>query len=323
MKFEVVRPSENDSPLLYSLAEFREVIFSALEIVGASAIVEIGAEEGLFDRQLLGWVRQRGGRLTSIDPAPSDAVRAMADADDAMALLVTTSIEALADLPAADAYLIDGDHNFHTVSNELALIAAALEAAGRPGLVVAQDCSWPAGRRDQYYAPDSIPADAAQPWSYGGVTPWDAGVVGGGFRGGGAFAFARREGGDANGVATAIEGFLDANPGWRCRWLPCIFGLAFIYPADAPWAGPLDAALAPFDDHPLLRRLEANRLLLYLRLIDAQDRLAEERRTHADEVTRLRAVVEDQRSTIEALEAVAGVSWDLSAVDRTPRGAAR
>lgn len=274
-----MRPGRDDPPLLYSLREFAEIIFSCFDAAGVETVVEIGSEAGGFTGQLVEWTRARGGRLVTIDPAPSQAVRDfVAGFGEGTQLIEDLSIPALRTLAPADAYLLDGDHNYYTVTRELELIDAGAAAAGTLPLLVLQDVSWPAGVRDQYYDPSTIPADALHPYSYGGVVPWEAEALTGGFRGGREFAFARREGGPRNGVGTALKDFLAEHPEYRVGYVPAVFGLAIIYPAAAPWAEELARRIEPLDDHPLLRRLEANRVWLYLKVIELQDRWSADQR---------------------------------------------
>ena len=74
------------------------------------------------------------------------------------------SLDVLPTLGPVDAALIDGDHNWYTVSNELRLLAegARRHGTGLPVLVL-HDVLWPYGRRDLYYAPERIPAEFRQP----------------------------------------------------------------------------------------------------------------------------------------------------------------
>ena len=74
------------------------------------------------------------------------------------------------------------------------------------------------------------------------------------------YAAAKREGGPRNGVLTALEDYLDRRGDLRVATLPLFFGLAVVWPADAPWAQPLAGFLEPWDRHPVLERLEANRV---------------------------------------------------------------
>lgn len=300
MRFDDARPRPDDPYLRYSLAEFRELIFAVFEAAGVRTMVEIGAEGGAFTEELVAWAEGHAGRLVSIDPSPSDLVRRLAARSEAAVLLEQTSLEALPGLEAADAYLVDGDHNYFTVSSELGLIADAAAKADPAvfPLLVLDDVGWPSGRRDQYYAPDRLPSEAVHPYDFGGVVPWSAETGPRGFRGEGAFAFAGREGGARNGVLTAVEDFLAGHPGWDLLTLPCLFGLGFAFPSAAPWAGEVRRILEPLADNPLLARLESNRILLYLRLLDEQDELAERRRRAAERVASLEADIADLRAEL-------------------------
>ena len=60
-----------------------------------------------------------------------------------------------------DAALIDGDHNWYTVYNELQLLAEGARRHGAPlPVLVLHDVLWPYGRRDLYYAPEPDPRGA-------------------------------------------------------------------------------------------------------------------------------------------------------------------
>jgi len=76
------------------------------------------------------------------------------------------SLDVIPALGPLDAALIDGDHNWYTVYNELRLLAegAKRHGTGLPVLIL-HDVLWPYGRRDLYYAPERIPAEHRQPWA--------------------------------------------------------------------------------------------------------------------------------------------------------------
>lgn len=260
--------------LLHSMAEFSEIIFPALEIAGATRLVEVGAETGAMTERLLEYTRRRGGTLTSIDPAPSKAAEELFGAADHATLIHATSIEAIPSLHA-DAWLVDGDHNYYTVLAESQLIWQQSQESGRPFLVFYHDVGWPCARRDLYYAPDRIPREFRHPFSWErGMTLGNAGTIAGGFRGEGVFATALHEGGPRNGVLTAIEDFTDGKED-DLLWarVPAVFGLGVLFDANAPWAEALTAHLYPHHENPLLARLEENRLACYLRVIEWQDRI--------------------------------------------------
>jgi hypothetical protein len=254
------------------MAEFRELILSLLDLVCAETIVEIGGEDGTFTRELVARCKDRGGSVWCIDPKPSPALVSLCDAESAATLVQEMSVDALPHLKAADAYLIDGDHNHYTVTRELQAIWA--NAARDAPLVALHDVGWPLADRDLYYAPDKLPSVAVHPYTYDeGVTLDRSGVVAGGFRGEGAFALARSAGGPANGVRTAIDDFLAERDDLRLVVVPCVFGLGVMYPASARWTESLERLLAPYNANPLLERLERNRLALYLKVIELQDEL--------------------------------------------------
>ncbi|MDQ3353512.1 MAG: class I SAM-dependent methyltransferase [Actinomycetota bacterium] len=257
--------------LLHSLAEFRELIFDCLELVDPSAIVEIGSEHGTFTVELLRWAKDHGATVHAIDPAPTNELNELAERWPELDLVEEHSPQALQQVEPGDVYLIDGDHNYITVLGELEAIHG--RCSGRPYLAFLHDVGWPCGRRDQYYQPEALSAEAVHPHTYGeGVVPDSDEVVEGGFRGEGQFAFARHEGGPANGVLTAVEDFLaQHDEELAFARVPCVFGLGVLYPKSAPWADSLATILAPYGDNDLLGRLEENRLTLYLSVLELQD----------------------------------------------------
>lgn len=144
-------------------------------------------------------------------------------------------------------------------------------------LVFLHDVAWPCARRDFYYSPERIPAEHRQPFSYdGGAIPGRNDLVpGSGFRGMGQFASAVREGGERNGVLTAVEDFV-AVTGRPMAFaeIPAVFGLGILFDQDAPWSESLGQFLLPYHQSPLLASLERNRLANYLRVIELQEAMA-------------------------------------------------
>lgn len=258
--------------LLHSLAALREVIFPCLDISGARTLVEVGGEDGTFTRELVAWTEKTGGRLYCVDPQPSAKLVELCDGSDAAELIVDRSPAALESLERADAYMLDGDHNYYTVRNELEAIERRSRDGSSMPLVFLHDVGWPCGRRDQYYSPESLPAEAVHPYTYDrGVIPESSEVVKGGFRGAGEFAVALEEGGEANGVLTAVEDFLEGRPELSLVTVPCVFGLGVIHPTSSTEGRAVGELLQFYDGHPLLERLERNRLTLYLRVLELQD----------------------------------------------------
>lgn len=268
--------------LLHSLCEHREVIFGCLEAVGARRVVEVGSESGGFTMELAEWAAAAGGHAASIEPYPTEKIRQLDAPSDHFTLVTERSPAGLARLEPADAYLLDGDHSYYTVLHELRTIADMCGDGPRHPLVLLHDVGWPCGRRDQYYAPHLLPAEAVHPYTYeDGVVVGNPGVVKSGFRGEGAFAVACHEGGPANGVLTAVEDYLAEVEDLAYAQVPSVFGLGVLYPRAAPAADRLAELLAPYDNNPLLARLEQNRIALLLRLIELQDTVPAANRSKA------------------------------------------
>ena len=272
-------PSPDSGPvpevLLHSLGILHPVILPALAIAGARQIVEVGVEAGQMTGFLRDYIVEVDGRCIGIDPVPDEQVRAVYSSDPRLELVEGRSPDALEGLESADAYLVDGDHNYWTVLGELQAIAAAAGTDRHP-LVFLHDVGWPAGRRDQYYAPDQLPPEAVHPFTYAqGVRMGVPGTVDGGFRGEGVFAWAIEEGGPRNGVRTALEDFLEEFPRFRAVIVPSVFGLAVVSTVDAPFTAALDAHLRAWADNAVLATVEENRLALYDRVLILQDLLAD------------------------------------------------
>ena len=158
----------------YSLVNNRELVLGCLEARSARSVVEIGSEQGLFTAELLAWAGDEV-RVAAVDPLPAPELAALAERSPTLTLARLPSVEAIPALPLFDAYILDGDHNYHTVAAELEAIET--RAAGGFPLVLMHDVCWPHARRDSYYAPDRIPADRARSWptthgSRPGMTSW-------------------------------------------------------------------------------------------------------------------------------------------------------
>jgi hypothetical protein len=127
-------------------------------------------------------------------------------------------------------------------------------------LVLFHDVGWPHARRDNYEAPDHIPAEhKPHPIAPGGgLFPGDPGIRPGALP---MHNPSTVEGGPRNGVLTAIEDFLEGRGGLRLAVIPSFFGFGALWDLEAPYADALAELLDPFDRNPVLERLEANRLL--------------------------------------------------------------
>jgi hypothetical protein len=240
----------------HSLQNLAEIVLPCLDASGARSVVEVGAYAGDLTGVLTDWAAGTGARVVAIDPAPQDRLVALAEARAELELVRETSLAALPRLAPADAVIIDGDHNWFTVSEELRHIAA-VSGAELP-LLIFHDVCWPHGRRDDYYAPEQIPAEHRRPIQEGGgLHPDEPGIRFGGlpYR-----HAATREGGPRNGVLTAVEDFVGSRDDVRLAVVPAFFGLGVVWRADAVWADAVAEVLEAWDRNPLLARLEANRV---------------------------------------------------------------
>lgn len=263
--------------LIHSMSEFADIILPALHIAGAREIVEIGAEFGGMSQLLADHAAESGGRLTSIDPCPKAEFLDWVGGTPAVNHVAEMSLPAIPHVAQADAWVIDGDHNWYTVFHELTAVREVCRRDGTPMLAFLHDIAWPWARRDLYYAPETIPEAYRHPHCFdSGVTLDDPGVRRGrGFRGHGQFAVALHEGGPRNGVLTGIEDFLEAElaEGRELGFaeIPGVFGLGVIFALDAEWSAALADHLLPLHQNRLLATLERNRLANYLKVIDLQD----------------------------------------------------
>jgi hypothetical protein len=242
----------------HSLANLGEIWLPLLDAAAPSTVVEVGAYAGDVTQIIIEWARGSGAKVISIDPLPQDSLVALAEEHPDLELVRATSLDALRTLPRADAIIIDGDHNYYTVSEELALVAQQA-GDGQLPLILCHDVGWPHARRDSYYAPETIPPERRQETVEGGyVFPGETGLKEGGL----IYRWpAVHEGGDRNGVLTAIEDFLEGRDGVRFAVVPAFFGLGVIWERRAPYADALETLLSPWDRNPVLERLEANRVL--------------------------------------------------------------
>ena len=279
--------------LLHSLSELREVWLPLLEIAGIRSATEIGSESGVTSELLVARMHEAGGgRLVIVDP---DALEVPAPDDVQRTVVRGYSPAALEGLEPTDLYLIDGDHNHWTVSRELETIAAAAQGRDVFPLLLLNDVSWPAARRDQYYAPDRLPAEAVHPYSFElGAVPGESPLAASGFRGEGSFAYALEEGGPRNGVLTALEDFLAGRPDLELHLVSPVFGLGVVIDRNALWADAARASLAPYAGSAFLARLERNRTDLFVKLIELQDAMAAQQ-----------ALLDEQRDAAQAAQIAA------------------
>lgn len=151
-------------------------------------------------------------KITTIDPClDADLVTKFANSTQ-IEVKKGLSLEVLPHLNEEfDCILIDGDHNWYTVYNELTVISRK-RLLRKGGVIFLHDVSFPWGRRDLYYQPETIPERYRHEIGYQAIVEGSRELSGdvGPFAG---CAKAMFEGGERNGVLTAIQDFLKENGG--------------------------------------------------------------------------------------------------------------
>ena len=105
----------------HSLRNLAELMIPCLDAVGARSVIEVGAYAG----DLTGcWPSGRGDRRAGVGRGPSLSPSSWSSPSERpeLELIRETSLEALPRIPMPDVVIIDGDHNYYTVSEELRLI---------------------------------------------------------------------------------------------------------------------------------------------------------------------------------------------------------
>jgi hypothetical protein len=186
----------------------RHIIVPLARKRGWKTFCEIGASTGLSSDEFL---KLPGISYTILDPCLDADLSLKYAGDPRVTVHKRNSLDALPDLSCAfDCILIDGDHNWYTVFNELRLIRErALLPPG--GMIFFHDVGRPYGRRDMYYQPETVPAEFRQPYEQKGIVRGRSELADG--EGSNRIHFnAMREGGPKNGVRTAIEDFIAEHP---------------------------------------------------------------------------------------------------------------
>lgn len=257
------------------------IVEPLLRAISAKRLIEIGIAYGQCTQHLLEYCLRVDGHLDFVDPEPAFDVASTQTRFGAVSQFHRcTSLEALPRLQSADVVLIDGDHNWYTVFNELNLIEAkAKETGSRFPLLLFHDVCWPYARRDLYYAPERLPQDQRQPYAQKGMVPGVTELVDNGGLNPQLFN-AMREGGARNGVLTAVEDFLNQVHVGTLHTVPVLFGLGILVPK---WLQPNETFMAEIRHWQSAAGLRA--LLDFLereRIGEMSQAVAEQMRLNAD-----------------------------------------
>ena len=194
------------------------------------SILEIGAEYGTSTKVLLNYVKQVKGHLHCIDPVPGfDAKKFEEDNKEVLSFYEDLSLNVLSDITDIDLAMVDGDHNWYTVYNELKMIE---QAHGhdplRQPLTFVHDIGWPYGRRDLYYDPSTIPQEFQNTYERKGMLPNKEELIADGGMNV-ELCNAVQLGGERNGVLTGVEDYInESRLEYRFIKLPLYYGLGIL-----------------------------------------------------------------------------------------------
>jgi hypothetical protein len=165
---------------------------------------EIGASNGLSTDEIL---KLPNISHTIIDPCIDADLALKYAGDTRVTVQRSLSLDALPNLSGSyDCILIDGDHNWYTVFNELRLLRER-SLLRQGGVIFFHDIEWPYGRRDMYYQPNTIPSEYRQEYARKGIIKGQSQLEDSeGMNP--ELCNAIHEGGPRNGVLTAIEDFV-------------------------------------------------------------------------------------------------------------------
>lgn len=250
----------NNPPLI----EYESLILPIVKKVQPRHIVETGVFTGGLSEKLLQIVESVQGTLTCIDLYSwHDEFKKLVASSEHIKWIPDLTEKILPTIDAADLYIFDGDHNYYTVLTELKISWELNQKAGKPYVAIVRGTGWPFAQRDAYRNPDIIPEQYLKPHSWtDGIVPDHPGLVKDGFCID-SMAFACEEGGDHNGVLTAVWKFLEDKKGqMKHVKIPGFFGISILFSPDAPWSQELFEMLKQHSDNLLLDQMEEVRLAI-------------------------------------------------------------
>ena len=186
---------------------FYDVIISpVIHATKPARILEVGALGGENTKNIC--TTFSDAEVMVVDPVPSFDIGSLQSELNNMKFYKDLSLNVIPEIGRFDVGIIDGDHNWYTVYNELKLIESSHGASARDfPVLIFHDISWPYGRRDLYYNHTTIPDEFCHPHAKKGIAPGKRELVNdGGLNK--QLNNALLEGGEKNGVLTAIEDFI-------------------------------------------------------------------------------------------------------------------
>lgn len=279
---------------------WEQILHPLIKQLAPQHIIEVGADRGLNTRKLCEYCHCHGATLTAIDPAPSYSARQLKqEFGNSFEAIEKLSIEALPQCSPAELILLDGDHNWYTVYNEL--LTLEKHACDNFPLVLMHDIGWPYARRDMYYNSDTIPAEFVQPSRVTGLDfSTDAMTDSGGIN---RHLLQAKDSGTArNGVKTAIEDFCnrDNAPSYTLRCYTGMFGLGVLYRTDNTQ---LAALIEQLDINARMTNiLENDRLRLWQENTEKEEQLNAKLQAKTKNINSLKSDIADLQTALKASE---------------------
>ena len=243
-----------------------------LDALPISSICEIGSDRGDMSTQLIREMKSRSYDLHIVDPVAKEGLDEFAGQN--IHIHRETSLSFLEREGRCDLYLIDGDHNYWTVSREIQSILNR-RGADTPLILMMHDTSWPCARRDSYYAVGNSVEMKPHRFNSGLHLRDEALNNGRSFPCGDVFAWGEEYGGIRNGVLTAVEDseLIDRDKWWSVS-IPSFYGLSIFVEVKPLTPTQVDKLQILHDAIELLKPLlaihEANRLRLLQGLTETQ-----------------------------------------------------
>lgn len=186
------------------------IIKPIFEAVKPKNIIEIGSDNGGHTKNILNYCKQHNACLHVIDPLPKYSTQELEESYKGNVILhKDLSLNSINKIDKFDMVLIDGDHNWYTVFNELKLIEKkSKEIKQNFPIVLFHDIGWPYAKRDLYYDPNTVPEKYRHEHKKAGLIPGEKELNSDGIGINSHLHNAILEGGEKNGVLTAIEDFL-------------------------------------------------------------------------------------------------------------------
>lgn len=258
-------------------------------------IVEVGVDQGKHTELLMNYCVQVNGTLMAIDPMPRiNEEEWKGKYGSNLRFYKDLSLNALfkIDLPY-DAILLDGDHNWYTVYNELCIIEKC--CGEKMPIILLHDVGWPYGRRDLYYNPEAIPNEFTHPHKKMGIYPNKSELVDGGLNHN--LNNSIYENNLKNGVLTAIEDFINqSNNKYKLVQFDGFHGLGIIIEEKNKELVSFVESLKA--DNSVILKLENERILSKIARKELENIYRSKERRNLEEINELKLFIEQQATKI-------------------------